>query len=488
MNMNINYRSIVAAILLLSFPYVCAAKKVYCSASGRDSNPGTKDAPVLTVDRAIALGDEIMLKRGDVFYEPVVATGKTFDAYGAGAPPLISGLRTVVVRSAWKRGTVVGNEWRPSSRGNVWRIDLTDNTSFSGPVTGPESHRNNIGAVVNLATGSLNGTRKVPQLSDMSGNYDICQPFDPATDRLNARKCFDYLYLYLDTPPASLPLGLTCGIIGVELTDCKFRNIDVKYWSRHGFQLHDNTVVENVTVDAIGGSVFTVQETWGLIGNGIECWVGPPYARNIRVRNCMVSRCFDAGITVQGRNATHSIMAENISFDHNTIHNCCQGWEGVLNSPDKRDKFRNVVVKDNLFYNNGFDTGFRYHDNRFKRCQLLGNSPRPVNLNIRDNIFVNGNFLCCSLTSEGLYNSQNLTGNVAYVLRGQFLLSNYIGTAGVIRVPEKSQYPSPQALKAADDNAIAQYRELTGDNSTVFIIVDSADDPRITRFTHPRGL
>ena len=58
--------------------------------------------------------------------------------------------------------------------------------------------------------------------------------------------------------------------------------------------------------------------------------------------------------------------------------------------------------------------------------------------------------------------------NVCYIKRGDYILSNYFGTADVIRIStEKGRYES---LKAATDVAISRYREMTGDMTTQFII------------------
>lgn len=467
------------SVLYGCFPMICA-DVVYCSVSGDDSNQGTREAPVRTIAKAIGMAPEVRLRRGDIFYEPIVADGVSFDAYGGGNPPVICGLKIVKSPYIWERGTVTDGSWAPSSTGNVWRIYLTREDAFNGLRTGKKSWQNNVGAVVNVDTGSMNGTRKVPSLSDLSENFDICQPYNPPSDRPLATERFEILYLYLDTDPRELPLAFTCGTNGVEIGHGAFRNIDVRYWSRHGFQLHDGVIVENVRVDGIGGGIQTGVDNWVLLGNGVERWVSPPGAFDILVRNCVISRCFDCGLTVQGRYDHENIKARNILYTGNTVFNCCQGWEGILTGPGPEDRFYDCEVSGNVFIDNGMDTGFRYFDNRFKHCQILSSSKRPVGPLLSGNLFLDGNYLCCSRTTDLLYNPQELVGNVAYLVRGQFLIGNYIGTEDVVRIPEKGSYPTVEALDKATDAAISRYRALTGDHSTRFVIVDTSDSPRLS--------
>ena len=86
---------------------------------------------------------------------------------------------------------------------------------------------------------------------------------------------------------------------------------------------------------------------------------------------------------------------------------------------------------------------------------------------IRNNTFVGGNYYC-SGAYNGQYKSNVWEGNTCIIKRGDFILSNYGGTKDVIRIPaEKGEFRS---LKAATDDAIRRYRELTGDQTTRFVI------------------
>lgn len=100
---------------------------------------------------------------------------------------------------------------------------------------------------------------------------------------------------------------------------------------------------------------------------------------------------------------------------------------------------------------------------------------RPRNIIIRNNTFVGGNYYCSGAYRKE-YKSNVWEGNTCVIKRGDFIMSNYGGTKDVIRIPtERGEFRS---LKAATDDAVRRYRELTGDDTTRFVI---KSDRRINR-------
>ena len=78
---------------------------------------------------------------------------------------------------------------------------------------------------------------------------------------------------------------------------------------------------------------------------------------------------------------------------------------------------------------------------------------------IENNIFIGGNFYC-SGAFRGKYTSHNWKNNTCYLVPGSFVLSDYTGARDVLRVNNENK-----------DQVIQQYRTLTGDNTTEFILV-----------------
>ena len=65
---------------------------VYVSSSGNDNNSGlTEDKPVKTISKALKLRKNILLRKGDVFYENITLNGHNLGAYGKGDKPKLCG-------------------------------------------------------------------------------------------------------------------------------------------------------------------------------------------------------------------------------------------------------------------------------------------------------------------------------------------------------------------------------------------------------------
>lgn len=91
---------------------------------------------------------------------------------------------------------------------------------------------------------------------------------------------------------------------------------------------------------------------------------------------------------------------------------------------------------------------------------------------IKNNVFIGGNYYCSGACS-GAYNSNIWDGNVCYIKRGDYLLSDYLGWKDVLRVPTGNFEES--FLADTTTLMIKKYRELTGDMSTRFIIIEGKD-------------
>ena len=158
-----------------------------------------------------------------------------------------------------------------------------------------------------------------------------------------------------------------------------------------------------------------------------------------------------------------------LSFCDNLISHCCQGWEDFLrNDPDVR--FENCRFENNYVVYSG-DSGFGYVPKRKKYCNVLGNNYEgETGMIIRNNTFVGGNFYCSGVYN-GKYYSNVWYGNVHYVERGAYLLSEYNGSRDVLLVP----------VKGSSVTVIAQYRDLTGDNNTRFIVTRASKIKRLSK-------
>ncbi len=425
-----------------------AATKIYVSSSeGNDRNSGTSAlSPLKTLSYALKKGDEIYLKRGDIFYGNIELTNKSLYAYGTGARPILSGFKRPV-KPKWKK-----------KKRNVWRIDLSAD-NFSGVDTQGSSRLNNIGCIYEYDKGLIRG-RKVEHLNDLKEDWDFWQDLSKANDP----KQFDDLYLYSKKNPNNLNLEFSIGVSGVTMKNATIDGIEIRGFGRHGIAAHSHTVIRNCRIDAIGGTVQVDYPRFTCLGNGIEFWVASKEGiEDGLVEGCWVSRCYDCGMTIQGYEKS-PYTAKDVMIRDNMISECCYGWEDFLNNGKQ---FKNCVFKNNIVVNNGNVTGFGYPSKRFFYCNVLGHNHRVKNeMILENNTFIGGNYYSAS-PENGYYGSNIWRNNTFITSLGHWLLAYFTGERDVIWLPKAQG--RQQDIDKATEKAIQQYRKRTSDSTTNFI-------------------
>ena len=214
-------------------------------------------------------------------------------------------------------------------------------------------------------------------------------------------------------------------------------------------------------IDAIGGRIIPEGRGYNCYGNGIEFYLGGSTdIENCIVEDCYISRCYDCGITIQGSRGT-TATPRNIYVRNNLIENCCQGWEDFLRN-NKDVVYENCLFADNIILHSGNTSGFGYQKSRFKYCHILGNNVAgDKGMRIENNVFADGNFYCSGVYNNA-YRSNLWSGNVCYIESGDFVLGEYFGQRDVLRVRKNKKNSS---------NELSQYRKLTGDDTTKFVIL-----------------
>lgn len=440
--------------LTLAIFLICSlgrARVIYVSSStGNDTNNGTMPStPLRTIKKALQIGDTVYIKSGDVYYESFMLKNKFLFSYGEGGKPVISGYKRIKT-AKWVQ-----------IEPNVWRI-LLNQSGYDGFETRPSSFQNNIGCIHEYDTDKIHG-RKLQYRNQLKENWDFWQTENFKREETKPSD-YDTLYLYLEKSPNELKLEFSVGTTGMSLENSAIENIRIEGFGCHGIAGRNKSVVRNCEIDGIGGMTQIGYQNYVCLGNGIEFYV----SENIEdclVEKCKVSRCYDCGITIQGGRCGQA-TPRNIEVRDNVIVECCQGWEDFLNNDDNV-VYLNCIFEDNIVINSGGNAGFGY-PSRFKYCHVLGNSLKGFKgMIIRNNTFVGGNFYIGGFNSIQ-YKSNIWENNLCYIKRGDFILSNYVGKADVIRIPiEKGKYKS---LKAATNAAILKYREMTGDMTTRFVI------------------
>ncbi len=383
--------------------------KVYVSSSeGNDSNIGSIDSPLKTFAKIPRENAEIYLKRGDVFPEPLHNIKNCLvDAYGEGAKPIICGFKHLKNKNAWEK-----------LDGDIWRLDLSKPENFDGYNTPDKSRKlifNNIGVIHDAATNTLHG-HKVKSMADMKSDWDFFQS-EIFLGKDVTPETFRYIYVKLPhSPSLNADLNFVPFQTGIQnARNCKIRNIAVRGFGRHGITGLSQSLVDNVDIDTIGGSVQINYKRWVRLGNGIEFWISDGSAgNNSTVQNCTISRTYDCGATIQGIGKKLP-SPKSIKFLNNKFYHCRQAFEHFLTSEIPADYI------DCEFSNN---IAFEMGNNEFS-------SPEPRDMNIlsyesaNKSIKISGNTFYGGGIYFGIAWSNNISNNICYVFDDTYLASSY---------------------------------------------------------------
>lgn len=278
--------------------------------AGNDSNSGrSKAKPVKTlwrVNQLISLGGyDIMLKAGQRhfgnFVAPVTANKNTIAHYGGGKKPEVTANK-VIKNDSWVVDT-----------GSIWKVDLTNNTKFTGDLN---TINTNIGHL--LINGIVQGDKKINK-NQMVEQWDFwCDS--------------TYLYTFSAGNPGTLSSGIiieaapNLNLISIQ-SNHEVYDIDLAGSGAHGIDGTNpqNLVISNVGIKNIGGSFKS--DGFTRYGNGIQFYKG---GKNIFIGDgCSIEQCYDVGYTLQGEGTTGGagIGWENILFQDSLIRDNTQSLE-----------------------------------------------------------------------------------------------------------------------------------------------------------------
>lgn len=428
---------------------------VYVSSSaGDDSNDGSMKSPLKTFAKIPKENARILLKKGDVFYEPLSGLSNcVVDSYGKGSKyPEICGLKLLKNPDAWED---MGN--------GVWRLDMNKTENFYGrnlEITKGNFQLNNLGALYDAASDTVYG-HKVKKLEMLEKDWDITTGEIYKPKDIDAES-YRWLYVKLGKNPSSdgAKLGILTYGNGVSgLKNCTVRNIAIKGFGRHGLTGAFGGKVENVKIDLIGGSTQVGYRTWVRLGNGIEFWIsGSPSSNNRNhVSGCTISRTYDCGSTIQGIVEKGEIVASDITFTGNKFYRCRQAFEHFLsNRSNGRSEYINCHFEGNFAWEMG--------ENEFS-------TPEPRDNNFltydqkRKGMIIKNNVCYGSGIYAGTRGwAEHFGENTFYVEQGKHnLLFVYSWGKQGIEIPSNSE---------AD---IQKYRETLGDTTSKIILVPESE-------------
>lgn len=350
--------------------------RIYVSSSkGCDSNPGTMTKPVASIARALSLGNDIRLRRGDWFYESIEEYDISVSSYGprSKGKPVLSGFRKLAAgqkgedgQSIWQRGSFDGNGiWAPDETGDIYRLDMKAPGIFSGFTDNSKENCYNIGTLYDPSCDRMYGrkcqspseaifcaqeTRTGSSYKFLTKDYDYFQVTRPDTSGIQA-----YRYLFVKASSPSLlrdkELWMSVGVNAIRGASKTVKGIKVFGWGYHGVKGFSDVHIEDCDFDIIGGSVLVTYPRWVRYGNGVEFWATS--SRNSSCRGCRFSRVYDTATTIQGPMSQEDCSyCENIIFENNTMTECRQDFEVWIRTSD------NTMPENCAFIGNkGYDSG-----------------------------------------------------------------------------------------------------------------------------------
>ncbi len=287
-------------------------KTYYISPTGKDSNPGTKEAPWKTHehinDGTVKSGDVVLFQRGGVYRNVAIELpgGVSLGAYGSGEKPQLYG---------GDRNYGYEDEWQKTDTANVWRTKVNYQKTFTTI--------RDIGNII--FDHGVKTASEGKKLSESALNKDYDFYFDDKTDYI-------YLYLSKGNPGAlhdSIEMAPNEHIVRASrASNCVIENLCIKYTGAHGIvfsvpghSTSTNNIVRGCDIGYIGGGMLWWEAKTNTdangdgdkndmvrFGNGIEINVGETgTADGYIVEDNWIYHCYDAGYTNQG-NGWHKAL------------------------------------------------------------------------------------------------------------------------------------------------------------------------------------
>ena len=418
------------------------AKTIYVSSSeGTETNNGlSASAPVNTIAAALAMGDTILLKAGDVFYETIECRNKYISRYGEGHNPTLSGFKRIR-QPNWEQ-----------IEPNVWKLKLN-----SDNFTGFTTHRefvNNIGCIHDYDNDQIHG-RHLQLRHYLKENWDFYQTSNHKKGIQDSE--FDYIYLYLESDPNSLHLEFSVGLAAAMLEDTKVEKLFFTGYGQ-GVVCKSNVTVSNCRIDAIGGRCHLNELDFSCQGSGVQVDANEGVS-NCKVNDCYITRCYEAGVSIHA-SYQNKIPVDGVTISNNLIANCGRGFEIVMSNVTDVN-FEGCAFVSNTVLDSG-NSGFSYTDRYFPTSHIfMDHGMQKMKFIIDNNIFVKGNLYLSSMSNNNSHLS-DWHNNTCYLLPTDVMIGSLFVLHSAITVSRTGK------LK----DAIKLFKKESGDKSTRFVLCD----------------
>jgi len=399
-------------------------KKVYVSQStGNNDNDGLTEAtPVKTLAKAntIALsGDVVLLKRGDLWREPMTAKGGiTYTAYGEGKKPTIYGS---------PENGADPEKWllvyEDESGKKVWQYKKTDMKDVGTMIIRDGDREYYTSKVMAYSVGKRyvykdDKNKDFDYIAELKNDLEFFHYANNAVSGpvINASAATGPVYLRCDNGNPgkvfdSIEFNVKVSGIGIGGSDVTIDNIRVMHAGVHGISsgTTKNLTVTNCEFGWIGGSIQSYNANGNndgsptRLGNGVEIYGG---CDGYLIDNCYLWQCYDAGVTHQysSRSGGNCVM-KNVTYSNNLITDCIYSIEYFLGIADGLERYGdNILYENNLCRRAGFGFGGwlnRAHRSAAEHIRSGGASTTNpfTNYRIINNIFDRSTYELCQTTT-----------------------------------------------------------------------------------------
>ena len=432
-------------------------KQTYYVASDGKSKDGLSEKNPMNIEtlktKKFKSGDTILFKRGDTFFGPlninpiiVDDTMLTLSAYGDSKKekPILTCFKIVNKKESWEKET-----------DNIYRIDLTNTSKFSGlNDTTPESTR--IGYLLtNNKTKYYNVKTNMSSLIDL---YDFYTNESHLFIRTNGSTPYEEL--------GELKMAPRIKILIIH-SNTKVENLHILGSGCDGIRGRDitkNVEIVNNIIEDIGGSFHYIHDE--RYGNAITFF--ETEAANLKIHKNIIKNIYDVAFTIQGERGG----AANVTVTKNIFIFNSQDSE-IWETYDAKGVY-NYTFEDNISFMQGRGWGYSARPDQYCAGHILFWGYNFENVVEKTNISFSNNYV---YNPRRLYyiadhGNTNILFQKENCIRSDF--NHYYLNNDSFIYCDKYKYPSRNSF----------IQDFNKDNNSEFILLDKEEQILVEKFSN----
>ena len=355
---------------------IIKTKNTYYVANNGKSEYGLSEEDPMNYEtlktKTFMSGDKVLLKRGDIFYGPLIMSQTivdnnmlTLSSYGdlKKGMPILTNYKIVNKKESWEK---INN--------NIYAIDLSNTNKFSGlNDTSPES--TSIGFMETKNKTKYYNLKQ--KLSDLKELYDFYSNGTYFFVRTNGASPYEELGELKLAP--RLKILLLCSNIKVE-------NLHIQGTGAHGIvgygTVNENIEIVNNIIEDIGGSYLYTGERYG---NGIQFYEID--VKNLTIHKNIIRNIYDVAFTIQGNKGSGT----NITVSKNIL--CLNSQDSEIWETEEATGVYNYSFEDNISFMQGRGWGYDARGDQYCAGHILFWGYGFDNVEKQTDIYFNHNYV-----------------------------------------------------------------------------------------------